>query len=202
MATKKSVAVVSSVAAILLLGGAGGAAASDDGLKPIELLGKKIFFDKQLSIKRNQACATCHVPEAGWAGDDSTINLGGGVYEGSIKGAFGDRKPPSSAYATLAPIFYADYGNRLLGDNVAELADSPLFVGGNFWDGRATGWELGNPAADQAQGPFLNPVEQALPDAACVVYRVCEGKYGDLFDEVWGAVRATSPGRPSSTKSA
>jgi len=187
MATKTSVAVVSSVAAILLLGGAGRAAASDDGLKPIELLGKKIFFDKQLSIKRNQACATCHVPEAGWAGDDSTINLGGGVYEGSIKGAFGDRKPPSSAYATLAPIFYADYGNRLLGDNVAELADSPLFVGGNFWDGRATGWELGNPAADQAQGPFLNPVEQALPDAACVVYRVCEGKYGDLFDEVWGA---------------
>jgi cytochrome c peroxidase len=40
-------------------------------------------------------------------------------------------------------------------------------------DGRATGEKLGNPAADQAQGPFLNPVEQALPDSACVVYRVC-----------------------------
>jgi len=47
-----------------------------------------------------------------------------------------------------------------------------LFIGGNFWDGRATGEKLGNPAADQAQGPFLNPKEQALPNAACVVYRV------------------------------
>jgi cytochrome c peroxidase len=154
-------------------------------LEPIERLGKKIFFDENLSIRKNQACASCHVPEAGWVGDDTEINAHGAVYEGSIEGKFGNRKPPSSAYATLAPIFYADFGNRLLGDNDEELADSPLFVGGNFWDGRATGWELGNPAADQAQGPFLNPVEQALPDAACVVYRVCEGKYGDLFDTVW-----------------
>ena len=159
--------------------------AGEEGLKPIEKLGKKIFFDKRLSINRNQACASCHVPEAGWVGDDSVINDGGAVYEGSIEGRFGNRKPPSSAYATLAPIFYADFGNRLLGDNDNELADDPLFVGGNFWDGRATGWELGNPAADQAQGPFLNPVEQALPDAACVVHRVCTGNYGDLFDKVW-----------------
>jgi cytochrome c peroxidase len=170
----------------LLLAGVGGALAKDKvDLTPIEKLGSLIFFDKNLSIRRNQACATCHVPEAGWVGDDSAINDAGGVYEGSIPGAFGDRKPPSSAYATLAPIFYADFGNRLLGDDDLELAYDPLFVGGNFWDGRATGWELGNPAADQAQGPFLNPVEQALPDSACVVYRVCEGQYGDLFDEVW-----------------
>lgn len=160
--------------------------ASDDSLQPIEKLGKKIFFDEKLSIKRNQSCATCHVPEAGWVGDDSKINAHGAVYEGSIPGEFGNRKPPSSAYATLSPIFYADFGNRLLdGDDDMELVDNPLFVGGNFWDGRATGWKLGNPAADQAQGPFLNPVEQALPDPACVVYRVCEGKYGDLFDQVW-----------------
>jgi cytochrome c peroxidase len=62
-----------------------------------------------------------------------------------------------------------------------------LFVGGNFWDGRATGEKLGNPAADQAQGPFLNPVEQALPDSACVVYRVCEASYPVSFEDVWGA---------------
>jgi len=157
-----------------------------EGLSPIEELGQHIFFDKTLSIRRNQACAACHAPAVGWTGDDPRINEAGAVYEGSIAGEFGNRKPPSSAYATLSPIFYADFGNRLLGDDIPELADDPLFVGGNFWDGRATGWELGNPAADQAQGPFLNPVEQALPDAACVVYRVCEGAYGDLFDQVWG----------------
>jgi cytochrome c peroxidase len=59
-------------------------------------------------------------------------------------------------------------------------------VGGNFWDGRATGQKLGNPAADQAQGPFLNPMEQALPDSACVVYRVCMAAYPVSFESVWG----------------
>jgi cytochrome c peroxidase len=61
-----------------------------------------------------------------------------------------------------------------------------IWVGGNFWDGRATGEKLGSPAADQAQGPFLNPVEQGLPDAACVVFRVSKAEYADLYAQVWG----------------
>ena len=183
MTTPVPITVAAALAASL---GTTSALASEDELKPIEELGSKIFFDRRLSIRLNQSCATCHVPAAGWVGDDPRINEAGAVYEGSIRGEFGNRKPPSSAYATLSPIFYADFGNRLLGDDEPDLAVDPQFVGGNFWDGRATGWELGNPAADQAQGPFLNPVEQALPDAACVVYRVCEGRYGDLFDQVWG----------------
>ena len=111
------------------------------------------------SIDQNQSCADCHGSEAGWTGPDSVINADGAVYEGSIPGRFGDRKPPSAAYATLSPIFHQDM--------------TGLFVGGNFWDGRATADDLNNPAADQAKGPFLNPKEQALPDSACVVYRVC-----------------------------
>ena len=98
----------------------------------------------------------------------------GAVYEGSIPGRFGDRKPPSAAYATLSPILYQD--------------KKGLWIGGNFWDGRATGAVLGNPAADQALGPFLNPAEQALPDSACVVYRVCAASYPVGFAEVWGDV--------------
>jgi cytochrome c peroxidase len=61
------------------------------------------------------------------------------------------------------------------------------FVGGNFWDGRATGEILGSPAAEQAKGPFLNPKEQAIPTAADLVAKVCAASYGDLFREVWGA---------------
>ena len=142
-----------------------------------EQLGKSIFFDLNLSINQNQSCASCHDPAVGWTGPLPEINAHGAVYEGSISGRFGDRKPPSAAYATLSPIFYQD--------------KSGLFVGGNFWDGRATGEKLGNPAADQAQGPFLNPVEQALPDSACVVYRVCNplvpGDYPVAFEDVWDA---------------
>jgi cytochrome c peroxidase len=62
-----------------------------------------------------------------------------------------------------------------------------LFIGGNFWDGRATGEMLGNPAADQAGGPFLNPVEQNMPSKQAVCEHVASSKYADLFEEVWGA---------------
>jgi cytochrome c peroxidase len=66
------------------------------------------------------------------------------------------------------------------------MDEEGLFVGGNFWDGRATGERLGNPAAEQALGPFLNPAEQALAEPGHVVERVCAAEYGDLFRRVWG----------------
>src|SRR5262249_36498818 len=59
-------------------------------------------------------------------------------------------------------------------------------VGGNFWDMRATGRRLGNPAAEQAQGPPTNPVEMGLPDIACAVYRASQRPYRTLFELVWG----------------
>lgn len=161
-------------AALLLTVGAGSLAAPPVPLTPIEQLGALLFNDKQLSINSNQSCATCHAPRSGWTGPKPLINEHGAVYEGSINGRFGNRKPPSSAYATPSPVLYLD-------------DETELFVGGNFWDGRATGEKLGNPAADQAQGPFLNPVEQGLPDAACVVYQACTaGRYQGLFQAVWG----------------
>ncbi len=141
-------------------------------LSPLEQLGKDIFFDKTLSIKSNQSCASCHDPEAGWAGPDSEINAHGAAYKGSIEIRFGDRKPPTSAYAAVSPILQFDKKDE-------------HFIGGNFWDGRATGEKLGNAAADQAQGPFLNPVEQALPDPLCVVYRVCSANYSYSMESVY-----------------
>jgi cytochrome c peroxidase len=146
---------------------------AQQALTPREELGKAIFFDGNLSLNSNQSCATCHHPSAGWVGANADINAHGAVYEGSIPGAFGNRKPPSSAYATQSPILHMDRKGN--------------FVGGNFWDGRATGETLGNPAAEQAKGPFLNPMEQALPSAVELVARVCAASYGDLFKSVWGA---------------
>lgn len=146
-------------------------AAAAGRLTPKEQLGKSIFFDKNLSLKRNQACAACHAPDVGWSGAKENFNLHGSVYEGSIPGRFGERKPPTSAYAASSPVLHDE---------------EEAWVGGHFWDGRATGNKLGNPAADQAQGPFLNPAEQALPDSACVVYLVCRAEYPVSFEAVWG----------------
>jgi len=143
------------------------------GLIPSEQLGKSIFEDTDLSLYGNQSCESCHGGEAGWTGSDSFTNSSGAVYEGSNAGKFGNRKPPSAAYATQSPIF------------AFHRQGGGLFIGGNFWDGRATGEKLGNPAADQAQGPFLNPVEQALPDNACVVYFVCIATYPVTLEDVY-----------------
>jgi cytochrome c peroxidase len=154
-------------------------------LTPIEQLGERLFNDKQLSINNNQACADCHALRVGWTGPEPSINRAGSVYEGSIHGRFGNRKPPSSAYATTSPIL--------------ELVDAStgFFVGGNFWDGRATGQKLGNPAADQAQGPFLNPAEQALPDAGCVARRAPPGATGACSRTSGELTSALSPGQRS-----
>src|SRR5665647_1108865 len=118
----------------------------DGSLTSIQLLGKNIFFDK-ISVPANKtACADCHGLSVGFTGPDELIDKHGSVYPGA-NGSFGNRKPPSAAYATFSPVLSQDGG---------------VFVGGNFWDGRATGqqlWSNGSPSAEQALGPFLNPRE-------------------------------------------
>jgi len=166
MTTKRLLVVVSIVAAALLLVAA--ASAAQASLTDQEQLGKNLFFDTNLSINNNQSCAACHAPGVGWTGPDQAINAAGAVYEGSIPGAFGDRKPPTAAYAGDSPVLYYDGTN---------------WVGGMFWDGRATGWTLGDPLAEQAKGPFLNPKEQAIPDAGTLVAKVQASSYADLFSE-------------------
>lgn len=146
------------------------------GLSPVEELGKKLFFDAGLSTPPGQSCAACHDPKAGWTGPVSYANLPGAVYEGALKGRFGNRKPPSSAYAGDSPNLQRD-----------ENGD---FAGGMFWDGRATGEVWGDPLAEQAGGPFLNPLEQNNPDKKTVVMKVKESGYAALFGRVWKVGRA------------
>src|SRR6478672_2826213 len=149
------------------------AAPPDNQIQQIELLGKLMLYDKELSVNRNEACAFCHTPETGFTGPVSELNRTTGAYPGSVRTRFSDRKPQSHAYAPLSPVLHYNPGQ---GD----------LVGGNFWDMRATGRRLGNPAAEQAQGPPTNPVEMGLPDIACAVYRASQRPYRVLFESVWG----------------
>src|SRR5258708_11208998 len=145
----------------------------DNQVQQIELLGKLILYDKQLSVNRNQACMFCHMPETGFTGPVSELNRTTGSYPGSVRTRFSNRKPQSHAYAALSPVLHYNPGQ---GD----------LVGGNFWDMRATGRRLGSPAAEQAEGPPTNPVEMGLPDIACAVYRASQRPYRVLFENVWG----------------
>jgi cytochrome c peroxidase len=45
---------------------------------------------------------------------------------------------------------------------------------------------LGDPLVEQAQGPFLNPLEQAIPTAQVLCQKVKKASYAGLFEEVWG----------------
>jgi cytochrome c peroxidase len=140
----------------------------------LEALGKHLFFDTNLSTPPGQSCATCHAPEAGFTGPDSATNAAGAVYPGAIHRRFGNRKPPTAAYGGDSPVLRYD-------------EDEELWIGGMFWDGRAKGARLGDPLAEQAMGPFLNPREQNNPQMRLVVSRVAKSSYAGLFEEVWGA---------------
>jgi cytochrome c peroxidase len=158
---------------VLLAWTAGVAKGEEPLLTPEQQLGKELFFDR-ISDPSWVSCATCHAPRAGWTGAIPGLNVHGGVYRGAVPKRFGNRKPPTSAYVTFGPVFHQD-------ETTGE------FVGGSFWDGRATGERLGSPAADQALGPFLNPVEQNMPSTQAVCDVVAASKYADLFVDVWGS---------------
>jgi cytochrome c peroxidase len=146
----------------------------ENQVQQIELLGKAMLYDKELSVNRNEACNFCHMPETGFTGPVSELNRTTGSYPGSVRTRYSERKPQTHSYAPLSPVLHYNPGQDDL-------------VGGNFWDMRATGRRLGNPAAEQAEGPPTNPVEMGLPDIACAVYRASQRPYRDLFQNIWGA---------------
>lgn len=155
-----------------MIAGTPGKTAKKNQLNPKETLGKKLFFDKNLSQPAGQACAECHSPETGFTGPDSEINKTHSVYHGALEPRAGNRKPPTAAYGGMSPALHRD--------------DEGTFVGGMFWDGRATGWEIKDPLAEQAMGPFLNPLEQNLPDKKSIIKKVMASDYAGLFKKVWG----------------
>ena len=148
-------------------------AADNAGLSPREQLGKSLFFDTRLSVPEGQSCADCHGPQVGFTSPDAEINNTGAAYEGAVKGRFGNRKPPASSYAGKSPVLHFDKKEK-------------VWVGGMFWDGRATGKRMKDPLAEQAQGPFLNPLEQNIPDAQSVCMKVKGSSYAPAFERVWG----------------
>jgi cytochrome c peroxidase len=150
--------------------GAGSASAIQ--LTPEEQMGRHVYMDKDLSLNRTQSCATCHHRTAGFADPTNSrdpyntmVSLGD---DGISKGG---RNAPTSAYCGFSPIL--------------QQVDGEYF-GGMFWDGRKTGEVLGDPLAEQAQGPPLNPVEMGLALPGDVVIRVSESRYANLFVRYFG----------------
>jgi cytochrome c peroxidase len=171
------------------------------------LLGKNIFFDKQLSTPRGkQSCASCHDPRVGWTLPLGKINETTVGAPGAQPGALGGRKPQNNSYVAG---FLGEYTPGPLG---------PITTGGAFWDGRAEGCgastndpecqvgdgqvsetitpddlpegsphvEFLGPVADQALNPTARPgVEQNTREKSdCQMVKTA--KYKALYEQAWG----------------
>jgi cytochrome c peroxidase len=143
------------------------------GMESIETLGELMLFDKTMSPGRNQACTSCHMPYAGWSGPIPSVNLTMIAYPGTVHYRAGKRTAQRHTYSPFFPVLQYNQ-------------EQQLFFGGNFWDSRATGYELRNPDAEQAQGPPVDTQEMGFPDTACVAFRLSQSVYKPLFELVWG----------------
>lgn len=148
-----------------------------------QTLGKLLYKDNNLSVNRNQSCATCHslrpLTDGGAAApafvDPSNVATGTPVSLGSIAFATGALNAPSVGYAAFSPGFHKD-------------EQEGLYVGGQFWNGRA------NDLVQQAKKPFLNPAEMAMPNEWAVVSRLKENPdYKRLFWQVYQVDLNTVP---------
>jgi cytochrome c peroxidase len=147
---------------------------ANTGMRANQLLGKLMNFDEHISPFENRACGFCHMPYVGFSGPIPSVNLTMIAYPGSLEFRAGKRTAQRYTYAPEFPV---------LNFNAAQGA----FFGGNFWDSRATGYLLGSPDANQAQGPPVDTQEHALPDTACIAFRLQTATYRPLFETVWGA---------------
>ncbi len=144
-----------------------------NGTEEIETLGELMLFDKKISPNRNVACASCHLPYAGFSGPIPSVNLTMIAYPGTARFRAGKRTAQRHPYSPFFPVLQY---NQVQG----------LFFGGNFWDSRATGYKLRIPDAEQAQGPPVDHLEMGFPDTGCIAFRLSTAVYRPLFEEVWG----------------
>ena len=143
------------------------------GYQAVQILGKILNFDENMSPFRNRACGFCHMPYAGFSGPIPSVNLTMIAYPGSEEFRAGKRTAQRYTYSPKFPVLQFN-----------EVQS--LFFGGNFWDARSTGFLLQSPDAEQAQHPPVDTQEHALPDTACIAFRISQAEYRPLFELVWG----------------
>jgi cytochrome c peroxidase len=144
------------------------------GYDAVRILGGLLNYDENMSPFRNEACAFCHLPYAGFSGPIPSVNLTMVAYPGSFR--YRANKRTAQRY-TYSPWFPQLFYNSTQG----------AFFGGNFWDGRSTGYLLQSPDAEQAQHPPVDTGEMGFPDTACIALRISEAPYRPLFELVWRA---------------
>ena len=141
------------------------------GYQAVQTLGKLMNFDENISVFKNVACSFCHMPYAAFSGPIPSVNLTMIAYPGSFHFRAGKRSAQRYTYSPKFPVLQLLFGR---------------FIGGNFWDGRSTGYLLQSPDSEQAQHPPVDTQEMGFPDTACIAFRLSQAEYRPLFEQVWG----------------
>src|SRR6202011_2438280 len=138
------------------------------GYQAVEVLGKLLNFDENMSPFRDEACSFCHLPYAGFSAPIPSVTLTMVAYPGSFHFRAGKRTAQRYTYSTDFPVLELDPSL------VSTTPPAPLaaFFGGNFWDGRSTGYKLQSADAEQAQHPPVDPLEMGFADTACIAFRI------------------------------
>ena len=89
------------------------------GYQAVQMLGKIMNFDENMSPFRNRACGFCHMPYAGFSGPIPSVNLTMIAYPGSEQFRAGKRTAQRYTYSPRFPVFQF---------NETQF----LFFGGNF----------------------------------------------------------------------
>ncbi len=144
------------------------------GYQAVQTLGKLMNFDENMSPFRNEACAFCHMPYAGFSGPIPSVNLTIVAYPGTFHFRAGKRTAQRYTYSPIFP-------------QLQYNAIQSSFFGGNFWDARSTGYLLQSPDAEQALHPPVDTQEMGFPDTACIAFRLSQAVYRPLFELIWGA---------------
>jgi cytochrome c peroxidase len=137
-------------------------------------LGQILFSETNLSTPAGQSCASCHSAAEGFTFPNSDINEQYGVATGAITSRVGFRAVPTIAYAAFLKKGPPHYKK-----------DLQTYIGGLFWDGRATD------LANQATFPFqnaneMNDLVHNMGSPALVVQNLQATPEAGLFTEVFG----------------
>ncbi|HEX4404043.1 MAG TPA: cytochrome c peroxidase [Polyangia bacterium] len=145
-------------------------------------LGRRLFFDTELSASGKMACATCHDPAFAYGPPNDRSTQLGGVDGQSV----GLRAAPALRYLQTVPAFAEHHFD----EGVDESIDRGP-TGGHGWDGRA------DTTHDQARLPLTSKFEMANADVDSVVARVARGPLASQFRAVFGDDVFSDPVRGS-----
>ena len=131
------------------------------GYEAVEILGKLLNFDLNMSPLKNEACASCHMPYVAFSGPIPSVNLTMIAYLGTLPLTAPDKR--TAMRYTYSPDFPQLQYDAITGTIWREFLGRPRHR-----------IPAAKPDAEQAQHPPVDTGEMGFPDTACIAFRLSQ----------------------------